>query len=136
MCGDACVTVAFVCLFGSVRAGSRWSALAMGSEAVKAEGSGGSWSCPAQDCSYSSKNKSSVTTHIRQHTGEKPFHCVCGYKTGQKGHLTKHLRNMARSEPQLHREVSASKGTEEEEGEKSKKKSKKKKKTRKKALSR
>ena len=114
MCGDACVTVAFVCLFGSVRAGSRWSALALGSEAVKAEAPGGVWLCPAEDCSYSSKVKTSVTRHIRRHTGEKPFHCVCGYKTATKGSLTSHLGYMARSEPQLHRAVPASKGKKKE----------------------
>ena len=84
--------------------------MAMGSEAVKAEGSGGGWSCPAEDCSFSNKHKSKVTAHIRQHTGEKPFHCVCGYKTAQRSSLKKHLGHMARSEPQLHWEVPASKG--------------------------
>ena len=84
--------------------------MAMGSEAVKAEGSGGGWSCPAEDCSYSSKVKSRVTRHIRQHTGEKPFHCVCGYKAARKGNLTRHLWDMARSEPQLHRAMPTSKG--------------------------
>ena len=87
--------------------------MAMGSEAVKAEGSGGGWSCPAEDCSYSSKKKSLVTRHIRRHTGEKPFRCVCGYKAVTKSRLTEHLRYMARCEPQLHRAVPASKGKKE-----------------------
>ena len=114
MCGDACVTVAFVCLFGSFRAGSRWSALALGSEAVKAEAPGGVWLCPAEDCSYSSKMKSNVTNHIRRHMGEKPFHCVCGYKAEVNADLKRHLGRMARSEPELHWEVPASKGKEKE----------------------
>ena len=98
----------------------------MGSEAVKAEGSGGGWSCPAEDCSYSSKNKSKVTIHIRRHAGEKPFHCVCGYKAAVKSSLTEHLGNMTRCEPELHWEVPASKGKKTEKKKKKEKKEKKK----------
>ena len=72
------------------------------------DGDAGDWECPAEDCSYSNKDKTKVTVHIRCHTGEKPFRCVCGYKTADKGHLTDHLRRMEVLEPRVHWEVSHS----------------------------
>lgn len=67
------------------------SSLPVGSEPVKYE-AGGAWCCPAEDCTYSNRDKSIVRHHIVKHTGERAFKCVCGKAYGLKSHLTVHVR--------------------------------------------
>ncbi|CAH1389107.1 unnamed protein product [Nezara viridula] len=48
---------------------------------------------PCPFCDYFSSSLAHLTVHIRQHTGETPYHCgVCQYKTVQKSNLTRHLK--------------------------------------------
>ncbi|KAA0186573.1 hypothetical protein HAZT_HAZT004258, partial [Hyalella azteca] len=52
--------------------------------------------CPY--CEYSSYVKTNYKTHIRVHTGEKPFSCsICPYKSAQKSHLNRHMLTHATS---------------------------------------
>lgn len=50
----------------------------------------GGWRCIS--CNYCSFNKSNVVTHLRKHTGIKPFQCPhCAHKCSDKSNLKKHI---------------------------------------------
>ncbi|XP_041454115.1 zinc finger protein 37-like isoform X1 [Lytechinus variegatus] len=49
--------------------------------------------CDFEGCTFAFKFKSSLVTHQRMHTQEKPYLCTeCGYKASTKYGLTKHIR--------------------------------------------
>ena len=53
------------------------------------------WLCPYPLCGYATDRESWLKTHLRKHTGERPFRCPhCCYRSAQKSNLTVHVRKV------------------------------------------
>ena len=54
----------------------------------------GHWGCPfCQKTLTNPKSKANMKTHIRTHTGEKPFFCeLCDYQCSQSANLKRHMQ--------------------------------------------
>ncbi|CAL4142666.1 unnamed protein product [Meganyctiphanes norvegica] len=58
------------------------------------------YQCPFPDCDYTVNKKGSFTTHVRIHTGDKPYEChLCPYRCVSNSKLSVHLATHSGEKP-------------------------------------